>query len=88
MIYQLVNKRTKILAIVIFHKAHLCNWYNRGFALLIFMPRFNSINFYQNKPNWLLSYFYQKKQTFRALGLRPQVPVPRVCIKKKYCISM
>ena len=48
MIYQIVNERTKILVIATSHIADLCNQYNHVFALLLFMPRFSSINFYQN----------------------------------------
>ena len=50
MIQQFVNKITEILTIATSHKPHLCNYYNHVFALLISMPRFNSINFFQN---WL-----------------------------------
>ena len=50
MIYQLVNRRTEILAIAISHIAHLRNPYNHVSALLISMPHFNNTNFYQNKP--------------------------------------
>ena len=50
MIYELVNKKAEIQTIATSHIAHLCNWNNRVFALLISMPRFNSINFHQNKP--------------------------------------
>ena len=32
---QLANKRTEILAIATSLTAHLCNWYNHMFALLI-----------------------------------------------------
>ena len=45
MIYKLVNRRTEVQAIATSHLAHLCNRYNHVFALLISMPRFNSINF-------------------------------------------
>ena len=58
-IYQLVNKRSEILAIAISHMAHICNLYNHVFALLISMPRFNSINFYQNGPK--IKIFFLKK---------------------------
>ena len=50
MIYQLVNKKTEILARSTSHIAHLCSWYSYVFALLISMPRFNNITFYQNRP--------------------------------------
>ena len=33
---------------------------NHGFAMLIFMPRFKSITFYQNRPK--IKLFLQKKQ--------------------------
>ena len=50
MIYQLVNKRTTILPLATSHIAiaHLCIQFNHGFVLLISMPRFKSINFYQD----------------------------------------
>ena len=48
-IYQLVNNRTAILPLPTSDIAHLCNWYNYAFALLISMPRFKSITFYQNR---------------------------------------
>ena len=59
MIYQLVNTRTEILEIATCHIAHLCNWYNHAFAVLIFMPRFNSINFHEISIKEL---FLQKKK--------------------------
>ena len=40
-------------------------WYNHVFAVLISIPRFNSINFYQNRPKII---FGKKIQNFRALG--------------------
>ena len=40
------------------------------FALLIFMPRFNTINFYQNKPKIKL-FLPKKMQNFRALAAPP-----------------
>ena len=46
--------------------------YNYAFALLIFMPRFDSINFYQNRPRIRL--FFHKTQNFRAQGAPPPEP--------------
>ena len=48
MIYQHVNKTTEILllSLAAFHIVQLLNQFNRAFALLIFMPRFESIKFY------------------------------------------
>ena len=48
------------------------NPYNYAFALLIFMPRFDSINFYQNRPRIRL--FFQKNKIFERWWLRPQTP--------------
>ena len=59
MIYQLVNKSSKILPLAVSHIAHLCNQLNRGFALLILMPRSKRINSYQKKPK--IKLFLQKK---------------------------
>ena len=74
MIYQLVNKRTEIRAIATFHSdiAHFCNYYNHVLALLISLPRFNSINFYQCKPKFKL---FKTIQNFRALGVLPPDPL-------------
>ena len=72
MIYQLVNKRTDILSTATSHIALLWNLYNHVFALLISMPRFNSINFYQNRPK--IKIFLPKKyKIFERWGsaLRP-----------------
>ena len=73
MIYQLANKKTKILAIATTHIAHFCNWYYHVFTLLICMPRLNSIKFHQNRPKIKLV-FVKNRQNFRTLGLRPQIP--------------
>ena len=48
-IYQHLNKRTKILPLATFQIAHLCNQLIM-FALPISMQRFKSIIFYQNSP--------------------------------------
>ena len=78
MIYQLVNKIIETLAIATSHIAHLCKSYNYVFAPQISMPRFNSINFYQNRPK--IKLFCQKIQNFLALGAPPKktetVPPP------------
>ena len=42
------------------------------FALLIFMPHFKSINFYQNKPK--IKLILEKIQNFRELELHLQTP--------------
>ena len=42
--------------------------------MLISMPRFNGINFYQTRPKIKFS-FAQKIQNFLAVGLRPQTPI-------------
>ena len=75
MIYRLIKKRTEILLLAISHIAHLCNQFNCLFALLIPMPRFKSINFYQNRPE--IKLFLQKKklQKFRAFGACPQTSI-------------
>ena len=44
----LVDRRTEILPLATSHIADLCNQFNRAFALLIFMPHFKRISFYQN----------------------------------------
>ena len=60
--------KTKILPLATSHIAHLCNQLNDVFALLISMPRVETINFYQNKPKFKL--FLQKKlHNFLALGV-------------------
>ena len=47
--------------------------YNYAFALLIFMPRFDNINFYQNRPRIRL--FFQKNTKFlSAWGSAPRPP--------------
>ena len=59
MIYQHLNKRTKILPSATSHIAHLHNQFNYGmFAQPISMPRFKSIIFDQNRPKTKL--FLQK----------------------------
>ena len=50
MIYQLVKKRTEILPLATSHLVYICNLFNHVFAQLIFIPRFKSINSYQNRP--------------------------------------
>ena len=73
MVYQLVNKRTEILAVATSHIAHLCKKYNHVFALLICMPRFNSVNFHQN---WSKIKLVLPKgfKIFERSVLRPQTP--------------
>ena len=66
MIYQLVDNRTEVLAIGSSHIAQLYSWYNYVFALLISMPRFNNISFYQNSPK--IKLFLQKKYKIFFLG--------------------
>ena len=73
MIYQLVNKRTEILAIATTHIAHFCHYYYHVFTLLICVPRFNSIKFYQNRPKIKLV-FVKNRQIFLALGAPPPDP--------------
>ena len=74
MIYQHVNKKTKILPLVTTHIAHLWNQFNQ-FALPISMPRFKSITFYQNIPK--IKLLLQKNaKSLVCWGLRPQTPVP------------
>ena len=72
MIYQLVNKRAEILAIT-FHIARLCDSYNHVFVLLIFMPRFNSVSFFRNKPKIKL-FLTKNTKILECWGLRPQTP--------------
>ena len=73
MICQLVNKRTKILAIATSPIANVCNYYNHVFTLLISMPRFKSINFYQNWPKFKL-FLQTKYKIFERYWLRSQAP--------------
>ena len=71
--YQLVNKRTEILAITTSHIAHLCKLYSHVFALLISMPLSVKLNFI--KIGLKLSYFCQKKYNiFERWGMRPNTP--------------
>ena len=68
------NKKVKILSLATAFIAHLRSQFNHVFALLIFMPRFKGINFYQNKHKFTL--FLQKKlQNLPALGASPQEPL-------------
>ena len=51
MIYQLVNKRAEILSLATSHfPIYATSKFNHVFAQLISVPRFKSINFYQNRP--------------------------------------
>ena len=76
MIYQHVNKRAKNLSLATFHIAHFCK-HSIRFALPISMPRFKSINFYQNSPK--IKLFLKKKcKIVKCWGLRPQTPAPPV----------
>ena len=74
MIHQLVNNRTEILARATSHIAHLCNWYNLVFALLISLSRFNSNNFYQNRPKIKL-FFPKKYKIFERWRRSPQTSI-------------
>ena len=65
MIFQHVNKGTKILGIATSHIVYLWNKCNHVFVLLIPMPRFISINFYQNKNE--IKLFLLKNIFFRVL---------------------
>ena len=82
MIYQHVNKRTKILPLATSHIAHLCNQF-------INVCTANSKNFCQNCKNFARhvlkaiifvkialnsSYFCKKKENFQVLGIPPPVP--------------
>ena len=78
MIYQHVNKITKILPLATSHIAHSRNQFNL-LALPISMPRFKSnfyqkFSFYQNSPKFKL--YLQKFKVFERWGLHPQTPVP------------
>ena len=75
MIYHFVNIRTEILAIATSQIVHLCNQYNHAFIQLISMPRFNSINFYQNRPKIKLFLPPKIYKIFERWGLRPQTLV-------------
>ena len=44
--------------------------------MLIFMPHFSSINFYQNRPKFKL-FLPKKYEIFERWGLRPHIPVPQ-----------
>ena len=62
------NERTENPPLAIAYTAHLCNQFNHEFAVLIFMPRFKSINFYQNTSK--ITLFLQKKlQNLQMPGL-------------------
>ena len=78
MIYQLVNKRTEILPLATSHIAHLCNYV---FALLISMPHFKSINFYQNRLK--IKLFLKKNTKFSIAGV--STPRPRASGSWKLC---
>ena len=69
-IYQHLNKRTKILPLATSQIAHATSL--NMFALLISMPRFKSIIFYQNNPK--IKLFLQKSAVFERWGLRSQTP--------------
>ena len=69
---QLVNKRTEILAVATSNKTHLCNYYNDVFAMLISMPRFKCINFYENSPKIML-FFPKKYKKFERLAPPPDL---------------
>ena len=74
MIYQLVNKRTEILAIATSHIAHLSNKHNHVFVLLISMPRFNSIKVYQNRRE--IELFCQKNtKSYNSEGFASRPPI-------------
>ena len=72
-IYQHLNKRTKILPLATSQIAHLCNQLIM-FALPISMQHFKSIIFYQNSPKIVI--FATKCKIFERWGLRHQTPVP------------
>ena len=64
MLNQLANKKTETMAIASYHTAHSCKSYNHVFALHVSMPRFNSIDFYQNKSK--LKLFCPKNAKFSS----------------------
>ena len=80
MIYRLVMKRLKFQH---HHQqppiARFCNQFNHAFEMLIFMPRFKSISFNQNRPKKITLFCKKKKncQVSKRLGLRPQPPCLR-----------
>ena len=71
MIYHLVNKTTEILPLA---NSHIAIYATSliVFVLPVPMPRFKSINFYQNRAKFNL--FLQN--VFERWGLCPQAPVP------------
>ena len=74
MIYQHVNKITKILPLTIFHITHLCNQFNHVYTAN-FLPRFKSHDFCIN--SFKIRLFLKKKQNFQGVGALP--PDPRAC---------
>ena len=73
MIYQLTNKRTEARAIATSHIVYLCSQYDHVLALLISMPHFKSIDFYQSRPKSKL--FLPKNAKFlNAGGSAPRPP--------------
>ena len=62
--YQLANKGTEILPLATSHKA--VAQFNHAFAVLIFMPYFKNINFYQDRPK--IKQFLQKNAQFSSAG--------------------
>ena len=73
--YQLKNRRTDIFTICHLqhnrcHFAYLYNQFNHIFTLLMSMPHFKNINFYQNRPKIILI-LKKKIQSFRLLGVLP-----------------
>ena len=63
-----LNKKTEILPLATSHIAiaGLCNLFNHVFGLLISMPHFKSINFYQKRPK--LKILLQKNTKFSSAG--------------------
>ena len=51
--------------------ASLCNQFNNAFVLLISMPHFQSINFYENRPK--IKLFLQKYPKFSSAGAPPKI---------------
>ena len=68
MIYQHLNKRTKILPLTTSQIAHLCNQFNHV-STANFYASFQKCYFFKVRK---LSYFCKKMQNFRAFGAPPQ----------------
>ena len=74
LVYDLLacNKKAEILPLATALIAYLRSQFNHVFALLVFMPCFKSINFYQDVPE--IKLFLQKN--CKIYKLHPQIFLP------------